>query len=427
MIREYALLGVDIGATNIKCAMGVRNEDTHVIDIISAYTVPTLGIRDGFMEDRDALLDVIRQGINRVQDSALCKPKEVLFSISSRYFYTLDVSASVPISEGHVTHKNVLHLIEACHTAALQLNGSNANYAITHTLPQNFILDAQNTSLSPWGKPALQVDLNAHLVYGHKETINAFWDLGDTLKLPMRDISCNLLVQAESLLSKKDLEKSVAILDIGSETTKVMIFNEGRPIYFHSRFQGGTHITQEIQHQLNISNFDDAENLKLMHGVIRSEGGREMPRIPIYNEGPTRYIRQETLTRILERALTENLSAIRVRLEEDQMDHYLKGGVILSGGTSNIRGLDRLTAEILQTTARIGLPIQSGVKDLVHAPQYAAVNGLVLAGLRERYNSWFSIWRRPLKSVPIPYSRYEITHYKSWWKRLLKPQKSISI
>ena len=69
--NEYPILGIDIGSTNIKCAMGVLG--TNYIDIIAANTLPTLGIRDGLMEDSHALVDVIKQSIKRTVESASCE------------------------------------------------------------------------------------------------------------------------------------------------------------------------------------------------------------------------------------------------------------------------------------------------------------------------------------------------------------------
>lgn len=415
MVKEHPLLGIDVGATNIKCAMGVKGAD--YIDIISVYTLPTLGIRDGLMEDADSLIDVIKQGMLRAEVGASCKPKEALISISSRHFYTLDSSALIPITEGHVTHKDILRLVQACHQQLQAKKGSTerTDFVITHTLPQQFFLDEQVASLSPWGQPAFQMKLNAHLIYGHQKMLNRYWEVGKSAGLPLKDVMCGLLVQSEGLLSRHDLEGYVSILDLGSETTKVMIFHHGRPIYFHSRFQGGLHLTKEIQHRLKVS-FDDAENLKLQYGAVRSEIKRDSDRIPIYGEEPMRYIPQERLIRIIERSLTENLSAIRVRLEKDGMDRYLEGGIILSGGGANIEGLDRLTSEILRCAARVGKPQNPGTTDLVQAPQYATVNGLILAGLRKRYDGWFSSWQRPISSIPSPHQPRFIQS-SSWWNK----------
>ena len=416
MVKEHPLLGIDVGATNIKCAMGVKGPD--YIDIISVYTLHTLGIRDGLMEDTDSLIDVIKQGMLRAEAGASCKPKEALISISSRHFYTLDSSALIPITEGHVTHKDILRSIEACHAQHHKhTKGINnqSDFVITHTLPQQFYLDDQTSSLSPWGQPAFQMKLDAHLIYGHQKTLSRYWEMGQKANLPLKDIMCGLLVQAEGLLARNDLDGYVSILDLGSETTKIMIFHQGRPIYFHSRFQGGLNLTKEIQHRLKVS-FDDAENLKLQHGAVRSEITRGSERIPLYGEEPIRYIPQERLIRIIERTLTENLSAIRVRLEKDGMERYLDGGVILSGGGANIEGLDRLTSEILRCAVRVGKPQNPGTTDLVQAPQYATVNGLILAGLRRRYDGWFSSWKRPVSQVPPPHQPSFIRS-SSWWTK----------
>ena len=104
MVKEHPLLGIDVGATNIKCAMGVKGPD--YIDIISVYTLPTLGIRDGLMEDPDSLIDVIKQGMLRAEVGASCKPKEAFISISSRHFYTLDSSALICLRHFLKIHRN---------------------------------------------------------------------------------------------------------------------------------------------------------------------------------------------------------------------------------------------------------------------------------------------------------------------------------
>ena len=417
--NEYPILGIDIGSTNIKCAMGVLG--TNYIDIIAANTLPTLGIRDGLMEDSHALVDVIKQSIKRTVESASCEPKEALFCISSRHFYSVDTTGEVSISAGHVTHNDVLKVIEVCHknTKVTDEHGENA-FTISHTLPQRFYLDNNSASLSPWGQPALRMKVDAHLVYGQQRIIDEYWRVGAKVDLPMKDIVCDLLVQAEGLLTKSDLERHVAILDLGSETTKIMIFDQGAPVYFRNRFQGGIHLTREIKDQLGVS-FDDAETLKIRYANVSAEASRDQSRIPIHTDaGPKRYIRREKLRRIIETELKENLSAIKVRLEKDRASSYLNGGIILSGGGANIKGLTELASEVLQCNVRVGRPQNPGTTDLVQAPQYAAVNGLVLSGLRGRYDQWYGIWRRDLKDIPSPKKRQrQFQSRTSFWKRLM--------
>lgn len=405
---EHGIVGVDIGASNIKCALGLFDPEYDRIDIIAATTVPSMGIQDGTVTHRDKLLLAIKEGIRRVKEYAQCEVKQIIISISSRHFYTLDAGSTVSISAGRVTHQDILKAVSACHEDAPQAQVSQGGYGITHTLPQQYLLDHQVTNTPPWSQPALHLGLKAHLVYGHRETLNQIWHLQDSLRAPLIDVTCDLLAQSEGILPSHNSSASLALLDIGSETTKVLLIKEGKPIFFFCRLQGGVHITHEIQRQFKIADFDEAEHIKINFGRVYVDvHERHEERIPIYGEGPIRYVRQESLSRILERTITENLSALRVRLEEAGVAGLLSGGVYLTGGTANIQGICELASDILQTKVTLGYPQQKGVHDLVRKPQFATVNGLVIAGILERHNHWFSSWKREIYDIPPPHNLHK--------------------
>lgn len=418
MNRERGIVGIDIGASNIKCALGLLVPgELEYIDIIAATTLPTMGIKEGAVLRKDLLFNALQEGIERVKELSQCEIANTIISVSSRYFYTLDTSGQIKISEGRVTHDDVLRVVKSCHDEAAQAQSSQSGYAITHTLPQSYFLDHELLTGQPWSKPGLHLELKSHLVYGHRETLNSIWELERHLPAPLLDVVPDLLAQAEGLFREDELPAEAAILDIGSETTKVLLFKKGRPFFLFSRFQGGIHLTNEIQKQLKISDFDDAEQLKLRYGQVYIDAHeRSERRIPLQTDGPIRYVRQETLARILERALTENLSALRVRLEEAGVASSLNQGVILTGGTANIPGICALAGDILQTQVTLGKPRQRGVSDLVFTPQYATVNGLIISGLRERYDSWFSCWKRQLNQVPEP--QILRANRSGFWERL---------
>jgi cell division protein FtsA len=410
---ESGIVGVDIGASNIKCALGLYDREHDRIDIIAVTTVPSMGIQDGTITHRDKLLLAIKEGIRRVKEYAQCEVHQIIISISSRHFYTLDAGSTVSISAGRVTHQDVLKAVTACHEDAPQAQVSQGGYGITHTLPQQYLLDHQPTQLAPWSQPALHLGIKAHLVYGHRETLNQIWHLQDSLRAPLIDVTCDLLAQSEGILPQDAPPTSLALLDIGSETTKVLLIKEGKPIFFFCRLQGGVHITHEIQRQFKIADFDEAEHIKINFGRVYVDvHERHEERIPIYGEGPIRYVRQESLSRILERTITENLSALRVRLEEAGVAALLSGGVHLTGGTANIQGICELASDILQTKVQIGSPQQKGVHDLVRKPQFATVNGLVIAGFLERHNHWFSSWKREINEIPPPNHKYKYNRSK---------------
>ena len=402
MSRERGLVGIDIGASNIKCALGIIDADEEYIDMIAATSIPTMGISEGVVVRRDLLFNAIQEGIDRIKERSQCEIVNTIISISGRYFYTLDAASTIKILEGRVTHRDVLKAVSSCHADA-EAQSSQGSYGVTHTLPQRFLLDHEPTKLLPWAQPALYLGLKANLIYGHRDTLNSIWRLERHLPAPLLDVLPDLLVQAEGLFEGDELPKEAAILDIGSATTKVLLIRDHKPFFLFSRFQGGEHLTQEIQRQLKIEDFHDAEQLKLRYGRVYLDAHeRNDTRLPLQTDGPVRYIRQESLARILERALTENLSALRVRLEEAGVASTLNSGVVLTGGSGNIPGICSLAGDILQTRVTLGTAKQKGVKDLVLAPQFATVNGLIIAGLKRKHDIWFSCWNRELEEVPNP-------------------------
>ena len=421
---ESGIVGIDIGASNIKGALGLIDPKHKYIDIIAVTILPSIGIQDGLVTYRDKLLQAIKHTIERLKKHAQCDIEQVMISISSRHFYTLDVASTVKVLEGRVTHKDILAVVAACHNDAEKLQAIQTGYSITHTLPQDFILDHELSQDAPWSQPALELGIQAHLVYGHRETLKQIWYLSSSLQAPILDVTCDLLAQVEGLIDHTQAPNYQAILDIGSETTKILITKKGKPIFFFCRQQGGVHITQEIQRQFKIADFDEAEHIKFHYGRVYIDADeRNEERIPIHGEGPIRYVRQESLSRILERTITENLSALRVRLEEAGVAHLLADGILLTGGSANIPKISDLASDILQTKVRLGRPQQNGVNDLVYKPQFATVYGLVVSGLLRKHDQWFSSWQRELKDIPAPTqyqkknNRLSLQTLSSLWKR----------
>ena len=428
MFTEHPLLGIDIGSHTIKCVIGVRNEQTGVIDMIAAAMSPTDGMTDGRITHIEVLSRVLQQCIDRVVLAAMCVPREALICTSGYHCFSMDAHAQLAVREGIVSHAHVLQLVEAA-AATAQL--PSPSYKLSHVVPQRFTLDQQRHTLSPVGQPASQLALNAHLFYADSELYDALWalkktltvgnpELGGRAPLPLVDVMNAALPLGEGLLREDDPQRTLTVLDIGAAMTKMLIFEEGRPIYVKHMAQGGDQITRELYSDLSPARLEDAEQIKEQLKSLRPHTSGD--RIPVWSGGESevRYKRAESVARVVERVVTQQLSAVRVRLQKDDAWSYAQGGVYLTGGSAALGDLRLLAADVLQTSAQLGAPAQEGVSDLVRAPHFAAVNGLVLAGLRGRSDLWFACWGRALRDVPPPGVRAVVTarDTPSGWRRL---------
>jgi cell division protein FtsA len=429
MFIEHPLLGIDIGAHTIKCVIGVRNEQSGVIDMIAAALSPTDGMTDGRITNKVALSRVLQQCIDRVVLSAMCIPREAFICTSGYHCFSMDAQTQLAVREGLVSHAHVVQLVEAAATSVAALPAKT--YRLTHVVPQRFTLDQQRHTLSPVGEPASQITLNAHLFYADTEVYEGLWslqktltvghpDLGGRAPLPLVDVMNAALPLGESLLREGDPQQTLTVIDMGASMTKMLIFERGRPIYVKHMAQGGDSITRELCSDLGAARLEDAEQIKEQLKSLRAPPSGD--RIPVWGgpDSEVRYKRPEAVARVVERVVTQQLSAVRVRLQKDEAWSYTQGGVLLTGGTAALGDLRLLASDVLQTRAQIGVPAQEGVSDLVRAPQFAAVNGLVLAGLRRRQDLWFSCWGRALRDVPAVSERVVLKRRDapSVWQRV---------
>lgn len=405
--EEYPLLAIDIGSSVIKLGIAVYCQDHGNIDVIAVSTVPTLGFKDGQITDIKSLGEVIQEGIDRVVRRAVCIPKEALISVSARHSFSLEATESVPIMGGMVTHEHVQAVVQRC----IESKAKNAHeaYRLSHVIPLRFTLDSSTPTLSPEGKATTHLNISASLMFAEAQLYRQLWQLRHTLtvghqelggrfSLPLVDIVDDTSLLSEGLLTEEELQGVMTVMDIGSNVTKVVIFDHGRPIYMHHNFKAGDYLTRELQKEFSLDSLEQAEQIKILRGTLTPSSQAE--RVEMTSNGQSKYKQLSAVTRLLERSTIQQISALRVRLQQDQVWHLVQKGLILTGGSAQLEGLAQQTESVLQTSVRIGHPSQSGVHDLVYAPNFASLNGLLLGGLRRRYETYFSCWNRPIKAIP---------------------------
>ncbi len=202
--------------------------------------------------------------------------------------------------------------------------------------------------------------------------------------LHVSDIVLQQLASAEACLTPDEKELGVALVDIGGGTSDIAIFTEGALKFTSVISLGGNHFTNDIAVGLRTP-IREAERIKKKWGnsQVASVEEDEMLEVPSVGGREPRLVPRRFLAQIIEPRAEEIACLIKQELDDSGYRELLAGGVVFTGGTSQLNGLVETCEEILDLPCRLGAPRNvKGLADIVSSPQYSTGVGLMLYGLK---------------------------------------------
>jgi cell division protein FtsA len=192
---------------------------------------------------------------------------------------------------------------------------------------------------------------------------------------------CSGLAAATGVLSKRQRELGVAVLDIGAGVSDLTVFEEGD--IFHSAVIpiGGSHITNDLAIGLR-TDTDIAERVKLEYGfAVASEiKGKESIDLASLSHGDEHKVSRKLIAEIIEARVTEILTLVKKELKKIDRDGKLPAGIVLTGGTAKLPGLVDAAKDTLSLPAQVGFPSELKGVEKVDDPSFATSIGLMLWG-----------------------------------------------
>jgi cell division protein FtsA len=184
------------------------------------------------------------------------------------------------------------------------------------------------------------------------------------------------LAAAEAVLTRQQKEAGTALIDIGAGTTNLIVFEDGEVQYIAVLPLGGQHITNDLAIGLK-TDLDIAETVKLQHADLRQDSRKNDVTLKI--NGATHHFQFEEISVIVEARVDELLEYVDKELQKIKRSRKLPGGMVITGGTAKLPGIDEFARQKLQLPARIGkLQNIGGLADTVADSSYVTVVGLML-------------------------------------------------
>jgi cell division protein FtsA len=195
------------------------------------------------------------------------------------------------------------------------------------------------------------------------------------------------LASSAAVLSEEEKEAGVVLVDIGGGTTDIAIFQDG--IIRHTAVIpfGGNIITEDIKQGCTIMR-NQAELLKTKFGsaLATENKDNEIVCIPGLKGREAKEISLRNLAHIIEARMEEILEHVHYEIRNSGYEKQLIGGIVLTGGGSQLKHMKQLVEYITGMDCRIGYPnehVSKSVDDSLLIPAMSTGVGLVINGLEK--------------------------------------------
>lgn len=372
MSKKYFVTGLDIGTNNIKM-LSAQKTDDQKFEIVSQVQVPSVGVRKGIVINVEETAKSIEQAVLEMQELSNHKIKDVFCGVGGSHIFIISGQGRVAVSRADetVSQEDIDRAVLAAGAVSLP-----PNKEIIHTLPKEFVLDGEGGIKDVLGMKGIRLEAHTLLLGGFTPYIKNLTQTVLASDLGINDLILSPMASSRAILTPRQKELGVALVDIGGATTSLAVFEEGSLIHLNVLPIGSSHITNDIAIGLKID-IDLAEKIKLEYGtaIYQSSGKREMINISEEVEEPVSFSKKE-LAEIIESRLSEIFDLITKDLKSISKNQLLPAGIVLTGGGSKLPKIKDFVKRELKLPIQIGQ--MSEFTEPLEDPAFSVCAGLVL-------------------------------------------------
>ena len=392
--ERFEVVGLDIGTTKVVAIVGRKNQFGKVEILGYGKAENTKGVRNGVVVNLTETVKAITEAVKKAEYNAKIHIKKVVVGIAGQHIRSIQTSEYIMREnpEDIITYDEIEKLIN-------QVKRINVNPGeeIIHALPQEFKVDEEgNIPEMPIGMAGTRLEANFHVVVGKVASIQNLVRCVKMAELEVTDITLEPLASAESVLVDEEKEGGTVLVDIGGGTTDVAIFKKN--IIRHTAIipYGGNIITKDLANGIHVLE-RNAEIIKVKFGSTwpAENSDTEVVAIEGLPGRPPAEISLKSISRIIKARVEEIIKLVDIeikRYQEISNDPVLLGGIVLTGGGSELKHLPQLVNLITGQYTRVGKPLQhlaGGTESDLISPIYATAVGLLLKGLADKKNYEF--------------------------------------
>ncbi len=398
-MAKRIITAIDVGSSKVTTVIAAVEDSETQPAVIGVYSHPSHGIKKGVIVNIDEATASISESLTAAERMAGVTVSDVYVTINGQQVSSINNRGVVAVSGAEITMEDTYRAIENARTLSLPQDMNPI-----HIIPREFVVDNQNGIKYPIGMSGQRLEVETHIITAPTSSWKNLRKCVEQLGLTVYDIVFTGWASTLSVLTDTEKELGVTLLDIGAGTTSISIFQEGAIVYSGSIPLGGINITSDLAIGLQLS-LEEAEKVKInmeeiCEGkIIERKDDDSTPALLRKIEQPDNNKKKNTedlvsvsalgikskdevsksmLTQITEARLEEIFEMVRDQVSKAGYDVAMPAGIVLTGGSSQLKDITKIAQGIFGVPGRIGYPSGlSGMVEEISYPAYASVQGLV--------------------------------------------------
>ena len=381
MARDIFYTAIDLGSSKV-CTIIARIGPEGELKILGTGIVPSQGVQKGQVESAVETRAAVKASLDEAQRYLGKGVSWTYLGVTGNHIACLNTSGSLgsPGQNGEISTQDVQHLIQSSYPVVA------SGKEVLHVIPISYAVDGLTGVRNPVGLHAGNVEVESHVVLGDAPTLKNLVKVVEDCKLSVRSLVHQPLAAAEAVLTEDEREIGVVLVDIGGGTTDIVIFKTGSPWYTSVIPVGGNQITRDLSVALG-SPFHIAEELKIKWGHAMPDAlpDDEEVQLPGFQGQPRRTVRRRAMCQPVHERLSEILKLVLLRLRQAGLRELPSGGMVLTGGATEIPGLKELAERTTGSRVRMGSPRGiHGLPSQLRKPAYSTSVGTLLWGIKHQ-------------------------------------------
>jgi cell division protein FtsA len=368
---------IDVGTTKICTIIGSLDSGGNV-QVLGVGLVPSHGMHKGMVVNVEEAKEAVCESIRRAEQASGLKVESAYIGVTGRHISSINSHGvvAIPRNDRLVRHDDLKRVL----SSAQQVNLPD-DRRILHAIPRNYALDSQERIKNPVGMHGFRLDVETHIITAAISSVQNLVKCIRSCGVEIQDLILEPLASGEAVLTPEEREIGVILADIGGGTTDIAVFKDGSIYHTAIIPVAGYQVTSDLSIGLGLP-FEIAEAMKKKYGNV-------YPEVLAKNQDSTLTVEDghsvsyRDLCNIIKVRMEELLRLILLEMPDSNYASLAPAGLVLTGGCSNLAGLEALARQTIRIQTRIGEPMGVyGITDILHDPAHSTGVGLLLWGTR---------------------------------------------